>query len=59
MFLHAIICSVTCHVCHPVCAMQILRTPLFQLPQLISQLVNVQVAIKRLRESFCTPSIAW
>ncbi len=30
--------------------MQILRMPLFQLPQLISQLVNAQVAITRLRE---------
>ena len=29
---------------------QILRMPLFQLPQLISQLVNAQVAITRLRE---------
>ena len=32
------------------CVMQILRMPLFQLPQLISQLVNAQVAITRLRE---------
>ena len=30
--------------------LQILRMPLFQLPQLISQLVNAQVAITRLRE---------
>ena len=30
--------------------LQILRMPLFQLPQLISQLVNAQVAIARLRE---------
>ena len=30
--------------------LQILRMPLFQLPQLISQLVNAQVAIQRLRE---------
>jgi hypothetical protein len=52
MFLHAIICSVTCHVCHTVCAMQILRMPLFQLPQLISQLVNAQVAITRLKRLF-------
>ena len=32
------------------CVLQILRMPLFQLPQLISQLVNAQVAIIRLRE---------
>ena len=31
-------------------ALQVLRLPLFMLPQLISQLVNAQVAIKRLEE---------
>ena len=30
--------------------MQVLRLPLFMLPQLISQLVNAQVAIQRLEE---------
>ena len=30
--------------------LQVLRMPLFQLPQLITQLVNAQVAINRLSE---------
>ena len=30
--------------------MQVLRLPLFQLPQLITQLVNAQVSIKRIEE---------
>lgn len=35
--------------------MQVLRLPLFQLPQLITQLVNAQVSIKRIEEFLAAP----
>ena len=35
--------------------LQVLRLPLFQLPQLITQLVNAQVSIKRIEEFLAAP----
>ena len=35
--------------------MQVLRMPLFQLPQLITQLVNARVALTRLQEFLAAP----
>ena len=36
-------------------AAQVLRMPLFQLPQLITQLVNARVAITRLQQFLAAP----
>ena len=53
------LCAPACHPVSACCAaaaeawsthLQVLRMPLFQLPQLITQLVNAQVAINRLSE---------
>ena len=37
------------------CRLQVLRMPLFQLPQLITQLVNARVAITRLQQFLAAP----
>lgn len=41
--------------CEEARLMQVLRLPLFQLPQLITQLVNAQVSIKRIEEFLAAP----